>query len=311
MKASSWLSFSLITMVLWGVWGAFIGLPNEKGFPDTLSYIVWSITMIPPALLVMYRAGWKIKHDLRSLVMGCVIGLLGAGGQMLLFHAVKVGPTYLIFPVISLSPVITIVLSIFILKERVGKFGIGGIILAITSLPMFDLSFGGGVGNVGSWFPLAVLVLLAWGMQSYFMKLANATMNVESIFFYMMVMGLAFIPVAWYATDFSSPINLGFEGPGLAAIIQVLNAVGALALVYAFRYGKAIVIAPLVNAGAPLITSIIAMLMAGTMPSVTKLLAIALAIAAALLLALQPDESVSIPVVQEETDIRENLDLTE
>ena len=40
----------------------------------------------------------------------------------------------------------------------------------------------------------------------------------------------------------------------------MLNAIGALTLVYAFRYGKAIVVAPLTNAGAPLVTAVISLI---------------------------------------------------
>ena len=46
-------------------------------------------------------------------------------------------------------------------------------------------------------------------------------------------------------TDFTQPINYGWSGPWLAAITQILNSIGALTLVFAFRYGKAIVVAPL------------------------------------------------------------------
>ena len=70
----------------------------------------------------------------------------------------------------------------------------------------------------------------------------------------------------------------------------MLNSIGALALVYAFRYGKAIIVSPLVNAGAPLLTAVLALAMAGMMPGPFKLAGIALALAAALLLALQPEE---------------------
>ena len=54
-------------------------------------------------------------------------------------------------------------------------------------------------------------------------------------------------------TDFSHPVNWGWRGPGLAALIQVLNSIGALCLVYALRYGKAIVVAPM-TALAPVLT---------------------------------------------------------
>ncbi len=46
--------------------------------------------------------------------------------------------------------------------------------------------------------------MVAWGLQAYFIKLANATMSAESIFTYMMLAGLVFIPAAWLLTDFSS-----------------------------------------------------------------------------------------------------------
>ncbi len=90
-------------------------------------------------------------------------------------------------------------------------------------------------------------------------------------------------------TDFSKPVHLGLSGPWLAAAIQVLNAVGALSLVYAFRYGKAIVVSPLVNAGAPLLTSLISLAVAATLPGPYKLAALVLALGGALLLSLQPE----------------------
>ncbi|TWI67278.1 putative membrane protein [Pseudoduganella lurida] len=290
MKSTNWLVWAGSSMLLWGVWGAFAGAPAERGFPETLIYVVWALTMIPPALYVLARNGWRLQRDRRSLWLGAAAGILGAGGQMVLFHAVKVGPTYLVFPIVSLSPVITIALSYFLLKERVGKLGMAGIVLAACALPLFDFSSDGGGAGIGWWFVLALGILVAWGLQSYFIRLANETMDAESIFFYMMLWGLAFIPVALAMTDFSKPINYGLTGPWLAAVTQVLNAAGALMLVYAFRYGKAIVVSPMVNAGAPLLTAIISLLAAGTMPSNTKLAGIVLALVAALLLAL-PDSS--------------------
>ncbi len=290
MSSRSWLVYALITLGFWGVWGAFTGLPANHGFPETLIYCVWALTMIPPALFALRRVGWRLQYDGRSLLYGSLIGLLGAGGQMLLFHAVRSGPAYLIFPVISLSPVITIVMSLALLRERTGRLGALGILLALCSLPLFDYASGPDAGGFGQlWFLSALGVLVAWGVQGFFMKLANATMDAESIFFYMMVSGLLLTPVAIAMTDFSVPVNLGFDGPYLAAAIQLLNSVGALCLVYAFRYGKAIVVSPLTNAGAPLITAVISIVLLGAVPSGTKVTGVVLALVAAVLLAIEPE----------------------
>lgn len=290
MKIPTWLGYALFTTALWGIWGAFTDLPTSHGFPVTLIYVVWAFTMIPPALYSLSRNKWKLAKDFKSIVLGVIIGVLGAGGQLILFYALTKGPTYLIFPIVSMSPVITIALSFLFLRERTGKLGMVGILLALCALPLFDYQSSSEPKLLGIWFALSIGVLIAWGLQGYFMKLANETMDAESIFFYMTFIGLLSVPAALYLTDFSVPINWGWSGPGLAAVIQLLNAIGALTLVYAFRNGKALVVSPLVNAGAPLLTTVIAMVAAATVPGGFKIAGIALSLAAALLLALQPEE---------------------
>lgn len=287
-RSRPWLAYALVTVVLWGVWGALSGESAQRGFPETLVYCVWALTMIPPALFVLWRGGWRLDASPRAAAYGMLIGLLGAGGQMLLFHTLTIGPAYFVFPIISLSPVVTIVLSFALLRERTGWMGTLGIVLALVALPLLDFSFGAG-GASFSWFVQALLIMAAWGVQAFFMKLANESVGADSIFFYMTAGALLLVPVAWAMTDFARPINLGIDGPWLAAAVQVLNAIGALTLVLAFRYGRAIVVAPLTNAGAPLVTAALALLFAGVVPGPLKLVGLALALAASLLLVLEPE----------------------
>lgn len=290
-----WLTYAVATVVLWGVWGALSPLSSEHGFPETLVYCVWAMTMIPPALYILWRSGWVLERSPRAVIYGLTIGMLGAGGQMLLFHTLTIGPAYFVFPIISLSPVVTIVLSFLLLRERTGWTGTLGIVLALVALPMLDLSFGhGATGGLG-WFLQSLLIMLAWGVQAYFMRLANHTVRAESIFFYMTLGALLLAPVALAMTDWTQPINTGLDGPWMTAAIQVLNAIGALTLVYAFRYGKAIVVAPLTNAGAPLVTAALALIFASVVPGPLKVLGLVLALVASLLLVLEPERDPATP----------------
>lgn len=291
-----WLVFALATVALWGVWGALAGLSAEHGFPETLVYCVWALTMIPPALYILWRNGWKLERSPRAVAYGMAIGLLGAGGQMLLFHTLTIGPAYFVFPIISLSPVVTIALSFLLLRERTGWMGTLGIVLALLALPLLDLSFGRGATQGLGWFLQSLLIMLAWGVQAYFMRLANHTVSAESIFFYMAAGALLLIPVAWAMTDFTQPVNLGIDGPWMTAAIQLLNAVGALTLVYAFRHGKAIVVAPLTNAGAPLVTAVLSLIFASVVPGPLKMIGLALALVASLLLVLEPEREPAAPL---------------
>ena len=106
----------------------------------------------------------------------------------------------------------------------------------------------------------------------------------------MTITGIILIPFALLMTDFSQEINWGFSGPYLTALIQILNSIGALMLVYAFRYGKAIVVSPLVNAVAPIITVSISLLIYQVIPNPVVVTGIAFAIIAIFLLAIEKDE---------------------
>jgi drug/metabolite transporter (DMT)-like permease len=290
MKNRTWLVYAIITTVFWGVWGAIIEIPEKAGFPATLGYSVWALTLILPALVALKVINWKLEYDKKSIMLGSIIGLTGAGGQLILFIALKTGPAYLVFSLISLSPVVTILFAYIILKERVSKLGWFGISLALFAIPLLSYQ-SGGEGSVEGylWIVLSLLVFLAWGFQGFVMRFANQTMKAESIFFYMMASSIALIPFALWMTDFSKDINWGFMGPYLTAIIQLLNAVGALMLVYAFRYGKAMVVSPMTNALAPVITIVISLSIYQVIPHIYTIAGMALAVGSAFMLAIEEE----------------------
>jgi uncharacterized membrane protein len=287
-KKGSWLFYALVTTFFWGVWGALIDFPAKSGFPETLIYVLWSLTMIIPALIALKRVGWKLDKDKKSILFGLIIGLLGAGGQLILFTgAITHGPAYLIFPIISLSPVITILMSVLFLGEKASVKGWIGIILAVAAIPFLSYQSRSGETSGFLWLIYALLVFIAWGLQAFFMRFANKRMKAESIFFYMTVSGLLLSPVALLMTNFSVPINWGIQGPYAAFLIQMLNSIGALMLVYAFRYGKAIIVSPLTNAAAPVITVIISLVIYQVFPYYIVLIGMILAVISMFVLAFE------------------------
>ncbi len=65
MESSLWFFYAVVTMLFWGVWGAFIERPEKNGFPATLGYAVWALTMVPCAVVALAVIGWIPEHDLR------------------------------------------------------------------------------------------------------------------------------------------------------------------------------------------------------------------------------------------------------
>jgi len=285
-KTNLWIPIVIVHVALMGVWGALIEIPEKNGFPATLGYVVWALTMIPAAIIALGINKWKLDTDRRSIILGSLVGVLGSFGQLVLFIALKRAPAYLVFPLISLTPVITILLAVALLKEKTGRLGWIGIVVAIIAIlllsyqPSGDKTFESYI-----WMLLAAIPLFTWGAQGYVMRFANEKMKAESIFFYMMVTSVLLIPLALLMTDFSQPINMSFKGPYLAAMVQVLNAFGALCLTYAYRYGKAIIIAPMTSALSPVVTVVISLAIYSVIPHPLIIIGIILAICAAFLMA--------------------------
>ena len=279
----SWLFYALVTMVTWGIWGAFSDQPD---YPATLTYVVWAISMIPCALVALANIHFKLDVRKKSMWLSLGVGILGAGGQLALFEALKYGPGYLVLPMISVAPIVTVILSTLFLKERVSKLGLLGIALAFVALVCFSLS-GKTDESVKSslWIVFAAVVFISWGIQAFVMKLANNhTPDAESVFVYMAISAVLLIPVALLMTDFSQPVNKGFNGPWLTFFIQILNAIGAYTLVYANRYGKAMIVAPLADACAPVISCAISLILYSHIPSIPQIIGIVAAISCVLIL---------------------------
>jgi drug/metabolite transporter (DMT)-like permease len=277
-----WLTFSVLAMLMNGVWGALAELP-EKRFsppvPATLGYILWSLAFIPCALYILHRVNWKLEYSWRSIRDGMTIGMTGTVGTVALFAALRLGPAYIVFPVISVYPVVTILLSIFILKERTHQLANAGIAIAIAAIFLLSLQPSGNGDTSGLlWLILSLAAFILFGFQGFYAKVAMNSMTTESIFVYMTISNLLIIPLALHATDFTQPVGWG-AGMFLVLGIHLLNSVGALLAMYSIRYGKVIIVSP-IAAMAPMITTVVSLIIYARVPYYLNGIGIILATAA-------------------------------
>ncbi|MCM1150609.1 MAG: DMT family transporter [Alistipes sp.] len=280
-----WLIFALITTLTWGVWGEFSELIQQEGFPAGMVYTVWAFSMVPCAVVALWIGGWKIDRSPKSLLLGLSTGLLGAGGQLVLFEALRHGPAYIVFPFVSMSPVVTIALSLVLLRERANRIQTAGIAVALAAI--FFLSWqesGGSHADGYLWLVLAAIVFIAWGVQGYIMKFANHSMSAESIFFYMALTGVMLVPAALAMTGMPEAIAPSLYVKGF--FTQMLNSIGALTLVYAYRYGKAIIVSPMQGL-APLITMVLSLVLFAVIPGPMLLTGLVLATIALVALSIE------------------------
>jgi drug/metabolite transporter (DMT)-like permease len=287
MRLPKWLLLSITVPVLWGFWGALTEIPEKwlnPSFPPTLGYAVWSLTMLPVSVIALQKIKWKLTLTRRSIFYGCAVGFSGAAGQLMLFWVLQQGPAYLIFPIVCLSPAVTIVLSWTILRERTYPLALSGILLSLPAIFLVSLQPPSNSPVHGSlWLVGTIAIFFMWGLQAYFMKSSANAISAEELFVYMTATGLALSPVAlWMGPGIHAGSGIGF---GLTFAIQSLNAVGCLLFVYAVRYGKAIVVVPMVNGLFPLVTIVVSLLIYREIPSKYNLAGMVLALVAVLFMA--------------------------
>lgn len=287
MKLPKWLLLSIAVPVLWGLWGALTEIPEKwlsPPLPPTLGYVIWSLTMIPVSVIALRKINWKITLNGASIFYGCAVGFAGAAGQLILFWVLKEGPAYLIFPIVCLSPAVTIALSWTFLRERAYPLSLAGILLSLPAILLVSLQQSPHSPVHGfMWLVWTILIFLMWGLQAYFMKSSANAISAEELFVYMAATGLALSPIALLMGPGRSACSAAEYGITFA--IQSLNAVGCLLFVYAVRYGKAIVVVPMVNGAFPLITIAVSLMLYREIPSNYNLAGMVLALAAVLLMA--------------------------
>ena len=124
------------------------------------------------------------------------------------------------------------------------------------------------------------MVFIFWGIQAFVMKLANnSTPDAESVFVYMAISAVILIPVALLmGKDDPSLCSFGWGEPLKVFGVQILNAIGAFTLVYANRYGKAMIVAPLADACAPVIMCVISLILYAAVPTVPQIIGMVAAI---------------------------------
>ncbi len=197
-RTRSWIFYAAYSFSSGASGGAFSALPSSRyGYPDEMIYSIWALTMIiPPAAFILRGQKWDRRPA--ATIYGLLIGLTGAGGQLILFQALTMGPAYLIFPIISISPAITVLMAMVLLRERLSPLAAVGLVMALAAIVLFTITGGESEGSSGPWLLLSILICVAWGgVQAYFMrKTATIGVNEATTFGWMTISGLILIPVA-------------------------------------------------------------------------------------------------------------------
>ena len=285
-----WLSFSLITIGLFGVWGFVSTVITKDVAPLTVQFLS-TIGLLPVALILCFSPNLRKGTNFGSgIVLATVTGVLGGSGNVALYKALQIGGEgSVIVPLTGMYPLVTVVLARFLLKEKLNRIQTVGIGLALVAIYLFSPreSLGATVNwrsAYSVWMLYALLALFLFGVACITMKFATRHISDElsTIFYTVGYILLAIVIVVAGSVEW----NISWKNWVLGMLVGLLMNAATLTLFVAYRWGKASIVTPL-TALYPLITVLLAGLILKEHFDFVKVVAVGLALMAGLALSIE------------------------
>ena len=133
-----WLAYSLLCLFWWGVFGFLAKLGADRISPRHMQ-ILFTLGMIPLVILAFFRSQRRIDTDRLGVLYGVLNGVFAGLGGLAYFAAMETGKASIVGPVTSLFPLLTVVLAVSLLKERMNRVQMIGIGLALLSICILSI----------------------------------------------------------------------------------------------------------------------------------------------------------------------------
>jgi transporter family protein len=136
-----WLAFSLLTILVWGAWGAVSKVASD-GVDANTNQVFFTIGLLP-LMIIVWRSprnagGGKGRRV--GLAWAFLTGILGGTGNIAFFHALVMGgKASIVSPVTALFPLVTVILAVTLLHEKVGTAQKVGLALAFVAIYLLSM----------------------------------------------------------------------------------------------------------------------------------------------------------------------------
>jgi len=134
----SWKFFAIITLLTWGIWGIGSKLATNTTTPKQ-GLLFQCVGVIAFSILVLGMEGFRVQWNGPGFTWAFIAGFFAFIGFLTYFAALQKGPTSTVVVVSALYPLVTIVLSVIFLHERINMRQGIGIVLALVAAVLLSL----------------------------------------------------------------------------------------------------------------------------------------------------------------------------
>jgi transporter family protein len=284
-----WIVWSLLTLISWGIWAVLFRVISDSLTP--IESQVMSTVGIAPVLAALWWVDDAPTSGNRQtgILLAFGSGVLSCLGNIACYEALNHGKAATVVPLTALYPVVTVLLAIPLLKERLNLLQWLGVGLSLAAIYWFNVPQGTDAeqGLNTAWIVLPLVAVVLWGITGLMQKAATNHISARSSAFWFLAAFFPFAGVIVLYDPFPSGVTLDVWGVTIAMGFTL--ALGNFTVLLAFSSGgKASIITPLTGLY-PLVSIPIALVAFRETLGMRESLGIALALAAVVLLSLQSE----------------------
>jgi drug/metabolite transporter (DMT)-like permease len=255
----SWLLWTLATVLAWGIWAILFKL-IEKDLSAAQSHALSTIGLLPIIVALYLLGDRSATGNVRlGICVALGSGLISSLGNICYYKLLNHAKAATVIPLTALYPLVTVVLALLLLDERLSRIQVLGIAASLCAIYLFNVQDEKGFDFYRVF--QAMMPIGLWGLTGFLQKLSTNDISATSsaICFF-----AAFIPIGgWIMLRNPLPRGVSARVWILAVALGFTLGLGNMTILRAFdSEGKASIIAPLAGLY-PLISVPIAILALG------------------------------------------------
>ena len=245
LKDRIWLGFTIAAAFSWGVWGVLTKYISDDISPFETHFMFTAGLLFTLPLVIL---NCKISEaSIKGISVGIFGGILAALGNVSVYESFKLGgQAAVVIPFTNLYPLVTILIALFVFKEKLSWINVIGIIIVFPAIILLSgqsqifvdpVHFFQTIG-LKIWLLFAFLSLLLFGFFSASQKITSGYLPTSwsyiSFVISSVLVSVCFIALGLIDVKFSRKIFL------IGSTAGFLDGIGVLAIYLAYRArGKA------------------------------------------------------------------------
>ncbi len=133
-----WVLYSVLALLIWGLWAFLPKIALRCLDPKTafmFEVLGGAITGLFAFLILRPQLGGA---EIRGVIPALLTGMMGYLGLLCFMYAIREGKISIVAPLTALYPVVTVVLAMIFLREKINIVQLAGIILALVSVVLIS-----------------------------------------------------------------------------------------------------------------------------------------------------------------------------